>query len=139
MTAANDSRAVIKAMHLRSMYHRYGTVPLEKHLSLAGCVADLVPEFSTVFKDSAYRYGDIFDAMFYSNLVHPPTVLLRRQHVCTAGGLDFTYAWSYEDQEFLWRVSQFGPGALINAPRMLYRVEESVNSPSCAKLIGAFA
>jgi hypothetical protein len=61
--------------------------------------------------------------MFMGNLVHPPVAMMRREHLQRVGGLDETFAWTCEDYEFFWRVSREGPGALIEAPGMRYRVE----------------
>lgn len=61
--------------------------------------------------------------MFMGNLVHPPVALMRRSHVSRAGGLDVAMTWTCEDYEIFWRVAKEGPGALIEAPSMLYRVE----------------
>lgn len=132
MTAVDDKETVIKDKYLRSMYHGYGTIDLETCLPRAGYIVDLVPEYSAVLKDVEYRCGDIFGLMFYSNIVHPPTVLLRREHIRNVGGLDFSFASSCEDYEFLWRVSQFGPAGLIEASSILYRVNapDQLTSPN---------
>jgi hypothetical protein len=81
---------------------------------------------------ASFRYGDIFSPMFMGNLVHSPTALLRRKHVCRTGGLDETFAWAGEDYEFFWRVCREGLGALVEAPSMLYRVdaEDQMTNPA---------
>lgn len=125
MTAVDSAGTVVRDRYLRTMYHVYETMEIEKYLPLTGKVADLVPRHLDALQGIEYRVGDIFDAMFLGSLVHPPTVLMRRTCVFAAGGLDLAFAWSCEDYEFLWRVSQHGPAALIEAPGMLYRVNAS--------------
>jgi len=123
MTAIDPSGDVVREKHLSTMYAVYQRIDTEKHLPNSGMVQTLWPDCPKELQNVPYRYGDIYSAMFLGNLVHPPTALLRRQHVNQTGGLDITYAWTCEDYEYFWRVSKNGLGALIEASSMLYRVD----------------
>ena len=100
-------------------------------LSSSGLVKDVCPEAPPDVAQASFRYGDIFSPMFMGNLVHPPTALLRRKHLCRTGGLNTAFAWAGEDYEFFWRVSREGLGALVEASSMLYRVdaEDQMTNP----------
>jgi glycosyltransferase involved in cell wall biosynthesis len=123
MTAVNPQGRVVSHRYLQTGYHAYHKIQLEDYLSKAGRVKDVCPDSPPDVAQTSFRYGDIFSAMFLGNLVHPPTVLLRRHHLCRIGGLDETFAWAGEDYEFFWRVCREGLGALVEAPSMLYRVD----------------
>lgn len=125
MTAVDPRGTVIRERHLRSMYSAYGAINTSETFPHAGLVRDVCPEAPEEVAACEFRYGDIYSAMLLGNLVHPPTVLMRRSHVRQAGGLDVTYTWAGEDYEFFWRVSRFGWGAVVEAPGMLYRVGEA--------------
>jgi glycosyltransferase involved in cell wall biosynthesis len=132
MTAVNPAGAVVSQSHLKTGYHAYQKIKVEDHLSSAGLVKDVCPDSPPDVAQASFRYGNIFSAMFMGNLVHPPTALLRRKHLCRTGGLDTTFAWAGEDYEFFWRVSREGLGALVEAPGMLYRVdaEDQMTNPA---------
>jgi glycosyltransferase involved in cell wall biosynthesis len=123
MTAVNDNGEVIREKHLSTMYSVYQRIKAEEHLPHCGMVKDFLTDCPAELQNVSFRYGDIYSSMFLGNLVHPPTALLRRQHVHKTGGLDVTFAWTCEDYEFFWRLSRHGLGALIEAPGMLYRVD----------------
>lgn len=123
MTAVDQDGKIVREKHLDTMYAVYQRINVDAHLPETGTVKECWPDCPPELHRMSYRHGDIFASMFLGNLVHPPTALLRRKHVYQAGGLDLTYAWTCEDYEFFWRVSKFGPGALIDASSMHYRVD----------------
>lgn len=137
MSAVSPDGAVIREKHLSTMYHVYQQLRVEEHLNQVGSLKEVVPDCSREFGDISFRYGDIFSAMFMGNLVHPPTALMRRQHVSQVGGLDEAFSWTCEDYEFFWRLSREGLGALIEASTMLYRVdaEDQLTKPSLHRYI----
>lgn len=123
MTAVDSTGRIVRERHLSTMYDAYRNLRCEEFLSQTGVVRDLTPNATADVANATYRYGEIFSAMFMGNLVHPPVAMMRRSHLARVGGLDETFAWTCEDYEFFWRVSREGPGALIEAPGMFYRVE----------------
>jgi glycosyltransferase involved in cell wall biosynthesis len=68
-----------------------------------------------------YKKGEIFTAFFLGNMVHPPVAMMRRSAIQKVGGLDQTYHYAGEDNEFFWRVSALGEGAMVEKAGMLYR------------------
>lgn len=122
MVAVTPDGKTVRKKHLRSMYAAYDRFKIEEHLSKSGLMRDIA-DVPMVLGDVIYRYGNIFGPMFFGNLVHPPTALIRRRHLQMAGGLDLTFAWTCEDYEFFWRVAKYGMGAIIEASSILYRVD----------------
>ena len=123
MTAVDPDGKMVREKHLSSMYTVYSRINIEKHMPISGKMKDFWSDCPVELRNVIFRQGDIFASMFLGNLVHPPTALIRRQHIQKTGGLDITYAWTCEDYEFFWRVSRYGLGALIDTPSMLYRVD----------------
>lgn len=123
MTAVTPDGEIKEDRYLRKMYQRYAHIDLDHYMPVRGRMRDIHPTCPPDLADVEYRSGDIFGALFLGNLVHPPTVLLRRTHVQRTGGLDLTFAMTCEDYEFFTRVARVGHGALIEAPGMLYRVD----------------
>jgi glycosyltransferase involved in cell wall biosynthesis len=123
MTAVNDNSEVVRERHLSTMYSVYQRISVEKDLPNCLLVKDFWKDCPAELQHISFRYGDIYSPMFLGNLVHPPTALLRRQHIHKTGGLDVTFAWTCEDYEFFWRLSAHGLGGLIEAPSMFYRVD----------------
>lgn len=122
MTAIDPQGKVLRERHLRTMYSAYQAIDPDDTFPYAGVVGDVSPEAPPEIRAATFRVGDIFSAMVFGNLVHPPTALMRRDHLRQSGGLDVTFNWAGEDYEFFWRVSRFGAGAVVEAPGMLYRV-----------------
>jgi len=123
MTAIDPNGGIVRDKHLSTMYSVFQRIDAVQHLPHSEMLSSIWPGCPENLQSVTYRYGDIYSAMFFGNLVHPPTALIRRQHVSKTGGLDLTYAWTCEDYEFFWRVSENGLGALLEAPSMLYRVD----------------
>ena len=123
MTAIDPNGRIVRDKHLSTMYSVFQRIDADQHLPHSEMLSSIWPGCPENLQSVTYRYGDIYSAMFLGNLVHPPTALIRRQHVNRTGGLDLTYAWTCEDYEFFWRVSENGLGALLEAPSMLYRID----------------
>jgi glycosyltransferase involved in cell wall biosynthesis len=123
MVAVDDDGAVVREKHLSTMYSVYRRIPIAEYLSNVGRIQEFCPDCPDELRQLPFRYGDIYGAMFFGNLVHPPTALIRRKHIEQTGGLDVTFAWTCEDYEFFWRIAKHGPGALVDASSILYRVD----------------
>jgi glycosyltransferase involved in cell wall biosynthesis len=122
MTTTGPDATAAREKHLESMYHAYRKIDKDEFLPNTGRIKDICPDCPAEIGEAAFRYGDIFTPMFLGNLVHPPTVLLRRSHLARSGGLDLTFSWTCEDYEFFWRVSREGLGAFVETSGALYRV-----------------
>ena len=122
MTAVDEQGRVIKSRYLRDGYSAYQQIDLDETFPNVGRIGDVCPNCPPDIAGEKFRYGNIFSGMFIGNLVHPPTVLMRRTAVHRAGGLDLSFNASCEDYEFFTRVARWGLGALVDAPGMLYRI-----------------
>jgi hypothetical protein len=122
MTAISEQGTQIAERYLRTGYSPYGRFPEDELFPHTARVGDVCPDCAPEVADAVVRYGDIFSSMFIGNLVHPPTVLMRRDAVHRAGGLDLAFNATCEDYEFFCRVARWGQGALVDAPGMLYRI-----------------
>jgi len=123
MTSVTPDGKVFLDKHLRTGYGTFRKIDVDDYLTKRGSLGDLANIADNALRQVAFSYGDIFGLMALGNIVHPPTAMMRRSCVTQSGGLDVTFAWTCEDYEFFWRVSQFGPAALIDAPSMFYRIE----------------
>lgn len=122
MSALDERGTVLHERHLHSGYSAYNHISMDETFPESGTIKDIWPECPVAIGDERYRYGNIFSAMFFGNLVHPPTVLMRREHVRRSGGLDETFNMTCEDYEFFWRVARHGLGGVLEVPAMNYRI-----------------
>ncbi len=123
MIAVTPEGQIIQNKYIRSMYAVYKKISIDEHMINGGSLTELVPNLPLELNQAKFYYGNIYSAMFFGNLVHPPTALLRRKHLRLSGGLDITYAWTCEDYEFFWRLSKYGLCGMIDSSSILYRVE----------------
>jgi glycosyltransferase involved in cell wall biosynthesis len=132
MTAVTPSGRVVREKHLHTMYDAYDKVQIKTYMSHAVSLGALWEKCPSPLSDAVVSSGNIFGAMFFGNLVHPPSALIRRQAVAQAGGLDVALSWTCEDYEFFWRLAKFGKAACIDASSMLYRVdaEDQLTKPA---------
>lgn len=122
MAAYDEKGRLISDRHLRTCYSAYRQIQMEETFPDAGTLGEIDPACPIELAKERFRCGDIFSAMFHGNLIHPPTVLLRRTQVAKNGGLDLTFTMTCEDYEFFWRIARYGRGAVIEAPSMHYRI-----------------
>lgn len=67
------------------------------------------------------RWGDIYVPLLHGNLVHPPTVMVRRGVFDTVGWFDESLRYS-SDYDLILRVARTGLFAYIDAPLLRYRI-----------------
>ena len=126
MSTFTEPGVIIAERNLREGYAVYQSVRIEELCQRKGSLRDLDPEAPAVHLDSRYLVGNIFDAMFLGNLVHPPTAIVRRDRLRQAGGFERDVTGDGgEDHHFYTKISELGPVALLDAPTILYRVHES--------------
>jgi GT2 family glycosyltransferase len=65
--------------------------------------------------------GSIFSAMMMGNLVHTPTVLLRRDRFEAVGLFDVTHRHAGEDYDYHLRTTREGPVAYVDLPTIEYQ------------------
>mgnify|MGYP002336290676 CR=1 FL=1 len=107
---------------LRTMYHAYHYVDVERALRPAGTLGLLAPEVPPAFADAPCWAGDMFPSMFVGNLMHPSTEMFRRVVFEHVGGFDPAYNRESEDYELSFRVAAAYEAALLDAPSMHYRI-----------------
>lgn len=122
MSTLDEHGALLHERHLRAGYSAYEHIRMDETFPHSGSIREIWPDCPPEIRDERYRYGNIFTAMFFGNLVHPPTALMRREHVRLSGGLDETFNMTSDDYEFFWRVSSHGLGGILDVPSMNYRI-----------------
>jgi hypothetical protein len=121
MTAVDERGELLEPRHMRTYYPAYEAAGFEQVCRDVGPIAELCTQVPDQFSNDRVRVGEIYSQMVLGNLVHPPTVLLRRDRACAAGMFDPSLG-NVVDYDYLARVCELGPVALIDAPGMLYRV-----------------
>jgi glycosyltransferase involved in cell wall biosynthesis len=123
MSSFADDGTILEERHIRNYYSVYRAVDLGAMMRRVGTVADLGVDAPTDIATCPYHIGDIFDAMFIGNLVHPPTAIVRRSRLQGSGPFqpEITGAGA-EDYHFYFRIAELGPVSFLDAPSILYRV-----------------
>lgn len=121
MRAVDESGAVRAPRYLRTLY-ACARVDTGGAMPVVGPLGTFAPGCPEAIRNAPVRIGNIFTDMLYGNVVHTPTVLVRRTRVVAGGGFDPALARSGEDYEFHWRSCFFGPVALIEEPMINYRI-----------------
>lgn len=131
MIAVNPSGQILHSSYIRKGYQAYQHINIDESMPISGTIESLLPNCPPEAVGATFRCGDISELMLMGNLVHPPSVLLRRELVALTGGLDIAFSWTCEDYEFFWRLAQQGPGGFIDAPAMRYVIdsEDKLTSP----------
>ncbi len=112
--SAFNEQGIFDHAHSRCYYSR---------IQQATGLADFYPN-QTVLSQAGRTiplfYGDLSDELLWGNIIHPPTVMLRRQAVEQLTGLDGTLAQG-TDYEYFIRISQLGDVACLDCPLLRYR------------------
>jgi len=73
--------------------------------------------------------GDMHHTLFFGNIIHPPTVMIRKSACLTAGEMDETVPTA-EDWDYFYAISKQGKIACIDYPLIRYRISQSqMSSP----------
>lgn len=114
---------IVHERHLRTYYAAYQHHDIEELCNRIGSLAELSPEVPAQYTDCGYYVGTIFPEMFFGNLVHPPTAIVRRSRLQQSGGFEVAVTGhGADDFHFYLRVTEKGPVAFIDAPTIHYRV-----------------
>lgn len=116
MRAVDPDDTPIADRYLRSFYHRYAEVEIERILN--GPLTMQRPEFGTC----RLWHGDLYQVMLGGNLIHTSTVLMTRQRLEVVTGFDETLVGTGEDFDFHLRSSAAGPVAFADIPTITYRI-----------------
>jgi glycosyltransferase involved in cell wall biosynthesis len=110
--------------YLRTMYSAYRRVDLARVCTDVGPLRTVWPGAPDGLAGDSVYVGDLYPHMFFGNLVHTSTVLVRREWAQAVGGYEEGPRWG-EDYAYHFRITALGPVALIDAPSTLYVVGES--------------
>jgi Glycosyl transferase family 2 len=131
MSAMSATGEVLADRHLRSYYAAYRMVDLPALFTRHGTLGDLTGDAPDRLRSSPYYVGDLAREMFLGNFVHPPTAFVRRSRLQQSGPYQPEVTGNGgEDYHFFYRVAQYGPVALLDAPAMLYRIHPAQVSTS---------
>ena len=122
MTALDRDGRVIGDRYLRVMYRAHSRVKIEDKMRQVDTLGGLSSAVPTEFADAPVRIGDLYSEILLGNLLHTPTVLVRRAWVEQVGGFDPTFVRAGEDYEFYVRLCSVGPVIFIDAPSTYYCV-----------------
>jgi glycosyltransferase involved in cell wall biosynthesis len=122
MIAVDDEGSMLDARYLRKMYGAHNDVAIELVMRATGVLSDLMPHAPSEVAHAPVLVGDISNEILLGNLLHTPTVLVRRSWVERVGGLDISWGNAGEDYEYYTRLCAEGPAMLIDASSILYRV-----------------
>ncbi len=122
VTSVDEHGKLLGERTIRKILSVYGKINMSRTFPISGVVKDVCPACPQEIAEECYRCGDIFSSMLFGNLIHPPTVLMRRENVHMAAGQDVNFTNCGEDYEFFFRLARTGWGAMVDCPGMLYRV-----------------
>jgi GT2 family glycosyltransferase len=122
MRAIDDGGTVVEERFLRTMYAAFSRIDVDATMPVVGRLGDVAPSVPAAFAGAALRVGDLSSAIMLGNLLHTPTVLLRRAWIAEVGGFDSAWGNGGEDYEYYTRLCSAGPVLLIDAPTIEYRV-----------------
>lgn len=122
MDAIHPDGRPLKSHFLKTMYSSYknlGETPLfPSRTRLADTLENCPPELA----DAQLSAGNIYSKMFMGNLVHTPTVVLRRDWAEEVGPFDETMKRGGEDFKFHLATTRLGNVAFVDVASILYRV-----------------
>jgi len=127
-SAFNEDRQ-IEVSHIAT-YYRSVSLALGGLKSLYTTIVEMRDyESSGDEKPITVYSGHIYEQLIWGNFVHPPTVMVRRSVVESAGGFDESISIATE-YDWLIRVSRYGPAAYLDVPLLRYRYSgEQLSSP----------
>ncbi len=123
MEAIDGAGRVTDPRHLRNYYGAYRWFGGDSLFQTAYNVRDILPQAH--LEDTAARLyvGDLFSPMLMGNLVHTPTVMLRRTRLEKVKGFDESLVSAGGDYDFHLRACREGEVAFLDAPAIQYQTE----------------
>lgn len=122
MDAIHPDGRPLKNQFLKTMYSSYKNLGQEPLFSSHEKVGDVLANCPSELTDAALSVGNIYSKMFMGNLVHTPTVVLRRDWAEQVGPFDETMKRGGEDFKFHLATTRLGDVAFADVASILYRV-----------------
>jgi len=118
--SAFDEKGVISLSHLSEYYSIIKIKGLQNIYQNHENLDFLAAVDSSQRISTRICFGNLYPALMFGNVVHPPTILMRRSVYDTLGGLDAQFC-SGADYEYAIRVAKAGQIACVNQPLLRYR------------------
>ena len=122
MQAIDGIGQEVSAAYLRKMYSAWDHFSVNDLFTTCAPVGTIAPRFADEFGSRLFYGGEIFSEMLIGNLVHTPTVLLRRGRLEKVGGFDESLCPAGEDYDFHLRTCREGQVGFIDMPTISYQV-----------------
>ncbi|MCA8996649.1 MAG: glycosyltransferase family 2 protein [Planctomycetaceae bacterium] len=122
MDAIHPDGTPFQTNFLKTMYHAYRRLPTGSPFQSFQQFGEIVPNASERYADAMTAIGDIYSTMFFGNLVHTPTVLLRTEWARKVGLFDTSMRRGGEDFKYHLATCRLGNVGFIDVPSILYRV-----------------
>lgn len=121
MEAIDAAGRVTDPRHLRNYYGAYRWFDNDSLFRTSYNLRDILPR--APLPDTAARLcvGDLFSPMLMGNLVHTPTVMLRRTRLERVTGFDESLIRAGGDYDFHLRTCREGEVAFLDAPAIQYQ------------------
>ncbi len=105
--------------YLRTMYKGYDRVSERTLFSSTATLRQLAPNSPL---DGPVAWGRIYSQMLFGNLVHTPTVLMRREWAAQVGPFDPSIRAGGEDYKYHLATTRLCDVALLDVPTIDYRI-----------------
>jgi len=121
MEAIDPEGNVFDPKYLRKMYSAYKWFRPEDLFVENHSLNEFSSSIPEIFADAKVYVGDIFSQMIMGNLVHTPTVMVRRERADQVGGFDESLRTAGGDFDFHLRTCKEGPVAFIDVSSIYYQ------------------
>ena len=122
MQAIDADGREVSGAYLRAMYSAWEHFSLDDLFTTHVPVGTIAPRFAAEHGSRLFHFGEIFSEMLVGNLVHTPTVLLRRDRLNKVSGFDESLCPAGEDYDFHLRTCREGVVGFIDMPAITYQV-----------------
>jgi glycosyltransferase involved in cell wall biosynthesis len=121
MVAIGPDGTIVSNNYLRTMYEAYRWFATEQLFSHSYPLDRVAHGLSHVVGGGTFYTGDIFSQMVMGNLVHTPTVLIKRERLDKIRGCNEALSVSGEDYDFHLRNCKAGPVGFIDLATIRYQ------------------
>jgi len=122
MHAIDLEGRLLHSKYLRRMYKGYARVGQGELFRQTALLRDIVPDSEAPDHASRLSWGRIYSPMLSGNLVHTPTVPMRRATAAAVGPFDESMKAGGEDYKFHLATTRLGDVAFLDAATIDYRI-----------------